>query len=235
MNKNISKNQEFDNFNEIASEWWLPKGKFRILHKILPIRLKYILNNINKKSIKSLEILDLGCGGGLTCEPLARLGANVTGVDFVKKNIEVARIHADKSNLKINYINGDIDKINLKKKYDVILILEVLEHLDNYEKLIIDIKKNLKPNGILILSTINQTILAKIFGIYMAENILNWVPKNTHDYNKLIKPDDLKKILLKNNFKLMNLNGMNFNPITREWALSKDIFPINYFCSAKLN
>ena len=235
MNKNISKNQEFDNFNEIASEWWLPKGKFRILHKILPLRLKYILNNINKKSIKSLEILDLGCGGGLTCEPLAKLGANVTGVDFVKKNIEVARIHADKSNLKINYINGDIDKINLKKKYDVILILEVLEHLDNYEKLIIDIKKNLKPNGILILSTINQTILAKIFGIYMAENILNWVPKNTHDYNKLIKPNDLKKILLKNNFKLMNLNGMNFNPITREWALSKDIFPINYFCSAKLN
>ena len=115
MNKNISKNQEFDNFNEIASEWWLPKGKFRILHKILPLRLKYILNNINKKSIKSLEILDLGCGGGLTCEPLARLGANVTGVDFVKKNIEVARIHAEKSNLKINYINGDIDKINLKK------------------------------------------------------------------------------------------------------------------------
>ena len=235
MNKNISKNQEFDNFNEIASEWWLPKGKFRILHKILPLRLKYILNNINKKSIKSLEILDLGCGGGLTCEPLARLGANVTGVDFVKKNIEVARIHAEKSNLKINYINGDIDKINLKKKYDVILILEVLEHLDNYEKLIIDIKKNLKPNGILILSTINQTILAKIFGIYVAENLLNWVPKNTHDYNKLIKPNDLKKILLKNNFKLMNLNGMNFNPITREWTLSKDIFPINYFCSAKLN
>ena len=228
MNKKKSKKQEYNNFSSIDKEWWEPEGKFRILHKILPIRIDY-------KKIKKLDILDLGCGGGLTCEPLARLGASVTGVDFVEENIKVAKNHASQSNLNISYFHNDIDSILIKKKYDLILILEVLEHLDNWESLIKKIKKNLKPKGKIVFSTINKTQLAKITSIFIAENILNWVPKNTHDYNKLIKPEDLIKVLKKNKFKIKNIEGMNFNPLTREWNLSKNFYPINYFCTAEIN
>ena len=234
MNKKKSKKQEYSNFSSIAKEWWEPHGKFKILHKILPIRIEYILNKIDYNKIRSLEILDLGCGGGLTCEPLARLGAKVTGVDFVEENIKIAKNHAIQSNLSISYFHNDIDSIAIKKKYDLILILEVLEHLDNWELLIKNIKKNLKPRGKIIFSTINKTKLAKITSIFIAEYILNWVPKNTHDYNKLIKPEDLIKVLKKNNFKIKNIEGMNFNPLTQEWNLNKNFYPINYFCTAEL-
>ena len=235
MNKKTSKKQEFHNFSQIAKEWWDPEGEFKILHQILPIRMEYIVKNIGRNNIENLEILDLGCGGGLTCEALARLNAKVTGIDFVKENIEIAKNHAIKSKLKINYINEDIDLINFKKKYDAILLLEVIEHLDDWQKLIKKIKKNLKPGGLLILSTINRTKLSKIFAIFVAENILKWVPKNTHDYNKLVKPIELKKSLIENNFKIKNINGINFNLFIREWELSDKKFYINYFCTAKLN
>tara|TARA_Y100001970_G_C14206671_1_gene844475 strand:- start:1507 stop:2214 length:708 start_codon:yes stop_codon:yes gene_type:complete len=234
MISKTSKNQEFDHFSKIAAEWWDPEGKFKILHNILPLRIEYILKNFDNKKIKNLEILDLGCGGGLTCEPLSRLGAKVTGLDFVKENIEIAKLHALQSNLNIKYVHKDLDLIDLKKKYNVILILEVLEHLDNWENLIKKIRKNLKKDGLLIISTINQTQLAKIFAIFMAENVLKWIPKDTHHYKKLIKPDNLKKILIKNNLSVENTEGLNFNPISREWSLSKNLLPINYFCTAKL-
>ena len=235
MSKKKSKNQEYDQFNEIAADWWNPRGKFKIIHKILPLRIQYILNNIGRKNLNNLEILDLGCGGGLTCEPLSRLGSKVTGLDFVEKNIKIAIDHASKSNLKINYIYGDLDSIVIKKKYDVILMLEVLEHLDNWEDIIRNIKKNLKPKGKIIISTINKTLMAKFFAIFMAENFLKWVPKQTHDYKKLIKPIDLKITLEKNNFKFIDLKGMNFNPLTREWKLSETYFDINFICTAELN
>ena len=235
MNKKTSKNQEFDHFTAIAKEWWKPRGKFKILHQILPTRMEYILQNIEKKKTKKLDILDLGCGGGLTCEPLARLNANVTGIDFVRENIEIAKDHANKSNLKINYILNDINSINLKKKYDLILMLEIIEHLDEWEILISKIKKNLKPKGRIIFSTINRTQISKIFAIFLAENILKWVPKKTHNYSKLVTTEELKKTLIKNNFKIKNITGMNFNPVTNEWKLNKNVFPINYFCTAILN
>ncbi len=235
MNKKTSINQEFDHFSKFAEEWWDPEGKYKILHQILPIRMEFILSNIDREKINKLNILDLGCGGGLTCEPLARLGAKVTGVDFVKKNIEVAKKHAINSKLNINYLIGDISSINLKETYDVILLFEVLEHLDNWGLLIKKIKKQLNPKGKLILSTINKTHFANFFGIFIAENILKWVPKNTHNYNKLIKPETLKKELINNNFKIINTVGMNFNPISREWKLNSNLLPINYFCSAELN
>jgi len=235
MNIKISKNKEFDQFNLLAGEWWNPEGKFKILHKILPIRMKYITENINYNKLKKMKILDLGCGGGLTCESLARLGTNVTGIDFIKKNIEIATKHAKISKLKINYIVDDLDSIKIKDKYDLILVLEVLEHLENWEALIIKIKNNLKPNGKIIISTINQTQLANIFGIFFAENILKWIPKNTHNYKKFIKPTNLKKILKKNNFVIQDISGMNFNPFLGQWNLSKKKYPINYFCTASLN
>lgn len=235
MNKNNSKTKEFNNFSDLALEWWNPNGKFKILHQILPLRMEYILNNIDRSNVNNFNVLDLGCGGGLTCEPLARLGANVTGIDFVKKNIDIAKSHAKSSNLKINYIHEDLDTFTIKKKYDIILMLEVIEHIDDWEILIAKIKKNLEPKGILILSTINRNLFSKIFAIFIAENILKWVPKDTHDYNKLITPDELKKTLIKNNFKIKSLAGMNFNPITKEWKLNKSLLNINYFCTANLN
>lgn len=235
MIKKTSKIQEYKKFKKIALEWWKPKGKFKILHEILPIRIEYIKSNIKKKSIENLDILDLGCGGGLTCEPLAKLKAKVTGVDFIKENIEVAKNHAKLSNLEINYMIQDLDKINIKTKYDVILILEVIEHLDDWEKLILNIKKNLKPKGKIIISTINKNYLSKIFAIYVAENILKWIPKNTHDYQKLVNPKNLKEFLMKNGFAIENVTGMNFNPLANKWKLSKKNFSINYFCTATLN
>jgi len=244
MIKKLDKKSEFKHFTNLANHWWDPNGKFKILHNLTPIRMKYIadtfksLNNVKKKNkiFQNINILDLGCGGGLVSEPLARLGANVTGIDFVKQNIEVAKLHAKISKLNIKYIQKNIKGLKINKKFDIILVLEVLEHLDNWEKLIFNIKENLKKNGILIISTINRNIYSKIFAIYLAENILGWVPKNTHSYKKLIKPEELKRNLLKNNFEIFNESGLLFSPVSQKWKIKKDDTKINYFCSAiKIN
>ena len=232
MSKNTSKKQEFNHFSKLAAEWWKKEGKFKILHQIMPIRMAYILDNI--KQIENLDILDLGCGGGLTCEPLSRLKGNVTGVDFIKENIKIAKEHASKSNLNIEYIHADLESINIKKKYDLILMLEIIEHLDNWERHISQIKENLKPNGTIIFSSINKTLFSKFFAIYVSENLLNWIPKKTHDFNKLVSPKELRQALIQNNFTVKDITGMNFNPLTRQWILIKNIYPINYFCTAKL-
>ena len=228
-----SKNEEFALFNQLSDEWWNENGKFKILHQIKSHRMTYILDQINNRNIKNLKILDVGCGGGIICEPLARLGAKVTGIDFAPNNIIAAKIHSKKNKLKINYINKDIEKSKLDEKFDIILMFEVLEHLDNWKKTIKNIKKNLNKNGLIIISTINRNLLSKLFAINIAENILHWIPKGTHDYNKLIKPEELKKILLKEKFNFNNIKGLVFNPLNREWKLSKN-YMINYFCTASL-
>ena len=228
-----SKNEEFAFFNQLSDEWWNENGKFKILHQIKSHRMSYILDQINNRNIRNLKILDVGCGGGIICEPLARLGAKVTGIDFAPNNIIAAKIHSKKNKLKINYINKDIEKSKLDEKFDIILMFEVLEHLDNWKKTINNIKKNLNKNGLIIISTINRNLLSKLFAINIAENILHWIPKGTHDYNKLIKPEELKKILLKEKFNFNNIKGLVFNPLNREWKLSKN-YMINYFCTASL-
>ena len=228
-----SKNEEFALFNQLSDEWWNENGKFKILHQIKSHRMSYILDQINNRNIRNLKILDVGCGGGIICEPLARLGAKVTGIDFAPNNIIAAKIHSKKNKLKINYINRDIEKSKLDEKFDIILMFEVLEHLDNWKKTIKNIKKNLNKNGLIIISTINRNLLSKLFAINIAENILNWIPKGTHDYNKLIKPEELKNTLSKENFHFNNIRGLVFDPLNREWKLSKN-FMINYFCTANL-
>ena len=228
-----SKNEEFALFNQLSDEWWNENGKFKILHQIKSHRMSYILDQINNRNIRNLKILDVGCGGGIICEPLARLGAKVTGIDFAPNNIIAAKIHSKKNKLKINYINKDIEKSKLDEKFDIILMFEVLEHLDNWKKTIKNIKKNLNKNGLIIISTINRNLLSKLFAINIAENILHWIPKGTHDYNKLIKPEELKKILLKEKFNFKNIKGLVFDPLNREWKLSKN-YMINYFCTASL-
>ncbi len=228
-----SKKEEFALFNQLSDEWWNENGKFKILHEIKSHRMTYILDQINRENIKKLKILDVGCGGGIICEPLARLGAQVTGIDFAPNNINAAKIHSKKNKLNINYIYKDIEKSIIDEKFDVILMFEVLEHLDNWKKTIKNIKKNLNKNGKIIISTINRNLLSKLFAINIAENVLNWIPKGTHDYNKFIKPKEVEIALLKENFHFNNIKGLVFDPLNREWKLSKNCM-INYFCTASL-
>ena len=241
MIKNTLKTSEFNHFETLADEWWDPDGKFKILHSLTPIRIEYIKNKLfekkqlikpSKKYLSNFKILDLGCGGGLVCEPLARLGANITGIDFVKQNIIAAKKHAKKSNTNIEYLHQDINNLKLKKKYDAVLILEVLEHIEEWKKIIINVKKLLKPRGKIIISTINRNFFSKLFAIFIAENILNWVPKKTHTYNKLIRPEELRPFLNKNKINVTDITGLIFNPISGQWMLDKNNCLINYFCTA---
>ena len=223
-------NKEYDLFNKLSHEWWNEDGKFKILHQIRPIRVKFILDQINDKKLNNLDILDVGCGGGLVSESLCRLGANVTGIDFVQDNIEVAKYHSVKKKLNINYQHANIETLNIKKKYDLIIMYEILEHLDDWEKFLLNITKNLKKNGILIISTINRNIFSKLTAIYLAENILGWIPKGTHTYNKFIKPDEIESCLENKNFKIKSKKGLIFNPIEMNWKISENT-NVNYFCS----
>lgn len=234
---------EFNHFTNLSSEWWDPNGKFKILHTLTPIRIGYIKKVIfdispvvkltSNKSLNNIKILDLGCGGGLVSEPLARLGADVTGVDFVKENIFIAKKHSIDSKLKIKYFHKDIRNISLKEKYDVIIMFEILEHLEDWKKIVINILKYLKPKGKIIFSTINRTFLAKIFALFIAEKILKWVPNDTHNYEKFIQPRELSKYLKANKLTVIDTTGLVFKPISNEWVLDKKRFRINYFCSAK--
>ena len=199
MMKFKSKKEEFEFFNNLSNEWWNENGKFAVLHKIRPIRMKYILDNF----------------------PLHKL----------KNNVEVANLHSIQNGLKIKYFCYDVEKIELKKKYDLIIIFEVLEHLDDWKLFLNKICKNLKPHGKIIISTINRTLTSRLAAIYIAENILKWIPKNTHDYNKFIKPEEIKKNIPNNEFNFYNLKGLIYLPILDSWEISKNINNVNYFCT----
>ena len=242
MKSNTINKKEIEKFSKIATEWWDPSGKFKPLHKFNPIRISYIKDNIiqsfrinNKKNpLRKIKILDIGCGGGLLSEPMSRLGANVTGIDASINNINVAKIHAKKNGLKIRYLCTSPEKLKIKSKFDVIVIFEVLEHLSNWKSFIKKIKLNLKPNGVLIISTINKNLISKFLTIDLAENFLKWIPLNTHTYHKFITPDDLEIFLYKNNFRNISFKGLNYNPLKKKWSLTSNT-NVNYFCNCILN
>ena len=227
--------KEIEKFSKMADEWWDPSGKFKPLHKFNPIRIQYIKENIignfklknKKKPLDKINILDIGCGGGLLSEPMTRLGANVTGIDASSKNINIAKHHAKKNNLKINYICSSPEKLKIKKKFDVILNMEIVEHVDDINFFINSSSKLLKKNGLMFVATLNKTLKSYMFAIIGAEYVLRWLPIGTHDWEKFVKPVDLKNILYKNNLKLERLDGMNFNIIKDEWSISSDT-SINY-------
>ena len=227
--------KEIEKFSKMADEWWDPSGKFKPLHKFNPIRIQYIKENIignfklknKKKPLDKIKILDIGCGGGLLSEPMTRLGANVTGIDASSKNINIAKHHAKKNNLKINYICSSPEKLKIKKKFDVILNMEIVEHVDDINFFINSCSKLLKKNGLMFVATLNKTLKSYMFAIIGAEYILRWLPIGTHDWEKFVKPVDLTNILNKNNLKLEKLDGMNFNIIKDEWSISSDT-SINY-------
>jgi len=234
--------KEIEKFSKIASEWWDPDGKFKPLHKFNPIRIQYIKDHIVKsfklknksKPLSGIKILDIGCGGGLLSEPMYRLGANVTGIDASDKNIKIAKLHSKKNNLNINYLCSTPEKINNTKKYDVILNMEIVEHVEDIEFFLKSCSKLLKKNGVMFVATINKTFKSYIFAIVGAEYILRWLPIGTHEWEKFVKPEDLKGILLKNKLSLSKLDGMNFNVIKDEWNISNDL-SVNYIAKFKKN
>jgi len=226
--KNI--NSEYEHFNKLSEEWWNENGKFNVLHRIRPVRIDYILSQLNTKNLKTLDILDVGCGGGLVSESLSRLGGRVTGVDFVENNIKVAQVHARNKGLHINYMHGDVEKIKFENKFDLIIIFEVLEHLNDWRSFIFKIEKILKKKGKIIISTINRNIISKLTAIYLAENILKWIPKNTHKYHSFIKPNEIEKEMKMYGLSLEDTKGLIFNPIDFTWKLSKNT-KVNYFCT----
>jgi|TARA_B100001939_G_C16863620_1_gene583030 2-polyprenyl-6-hydroxyphenyl methylase/3-demethylubiquinone-9 3-methyltransferase len=235
--------EEIQKFSDMADEWWDVSGKFKPLHMFNPIRIEYIIENIkshfnilNKENrfLKDINLLDIGCGGGLISEPMARLGANVTGIDASQKNINVAKLHANKSNLNIKYLNKSPEQLDETEKYDVILNLEIVEHVDDLKLYIKSCNKLLKKNGLMFTATLNRTITSYIKAIIGAEYILRWLPIGTHDWNKFIKPEELEKKLADENFSTIDLKGLEFNPINKKWKKT-DNLAVNYIiCSTKL-
>ena len=222
--------KEIEKFSNMAAEWWDPEGKFKPLHKFNPIRIKYIKENIikefqikNKKyPLSGINVLDIGCGGGLLSEPMCRLGANVTAIDASNKNIAIAKLHAKKNNLKINYICSSPEKLKTTKKFDVILNMEIVEHVEDVDFFLKSCANLLKKNGLMFIATINKTLKSYIFAIVGAEYVLRWLPIGTHEWDKFVKPKNLINICQKNSLKLKKIDGMTFNPLFDQWKISSD-------------
>ena len=240
MESNTINKLEIAKFSKIAAEWWSPNGKFKPLHKFNPIRIKYLKENIiehfklkqTNSPLKGLNILDIGCGGGLLSEPITRLGAKVTAIDASKKNIQVAKFHAKKNNLKINYLCSSPEKLNLNKKFDVVLNMEIVEHVEDLNFFIKKSSNLLKKNGLMFIATLNKTFKSYMFAIIGAEYVLRWLPIGTHDWGKFVKPANLVSLAINSNLKLKKLSGMKFNPIIDSWSLSNDK-SVNYIAKFK--
>ena len=234
--------KEVEKFSRIAEEWWNPNGKFKPLHNFNPIRINYIKENIIKdfniksssKPFKNIKILDIGCGGGLLSEPMCRLGASVVGIDASEKNIEIAKFHAKKNKLKINYKVASPEKLKTKLKFDVILNMEIVEHVEDINFFILDSSKLLRKNGVMFIATLNKTLKSYAFAIIGAEYILKWLPIGTHDWEKFVRPNDLIKISKKNNLMFKKLDGMKFNILNDSWKVSSDT-SINYITKFSKN
>ena len=222
--------KEISNFDEHAHEWWNRRGPYKLIHNLTPLRMEYITNQI---TLEDMEILDIGCGGGILAEELSKKGANVTGIDASEKTIEIAKQHSQENNLKINYECSTLEDHlkKSKKKYDSIICFELIEHVPDQLKLINDISKVSKKGSKLFLSTINRNIVSFLFAKVIAEYVLKIVPQGTHQYEKFIKPSELNKILEKSNYKTIDIKGVKLNPIDFTFSFSS-ITKINYFMTS---
>ncbi len=230
MKTNTINKKEIEKFSKIAEEWWDPKGKFKPLHNFNPLRISYLKDNIIKtfniqkkdKILSGIKILDIGCGGGLLCEPMSRLGAEVFGMDASEKNIEVAKIHAKKNNLNIKYFCSSPEKFRSDLEFDVILNMEIIEHVEDVDLFLKSCSKFLRRNGIMFVATLNKTLKSYLFAIIGAEYILKWLPIGTHEWEKFIKPEELISITKKYDLTLNDLRGVKLNLLTNNWELSTD-------------
>lgn len=230
--------KELKHFESMADEWWDPNGKLKPLHQMNPVRIRYIKQFITQhfsldpekpKCFEGLKMLDVGCGGGLLAEPLARLGGRVTAIDAVEKNIKIASLHAQKSKLDIDYQYTHLEELPLDKKYDVISCLEVLEHVPDPALFVRELSKRLKEDGLLFLSTLNRTWKSYLFAIVGAEYLLRILPVGTHHWNKFLRPSEIVEFTDAVELETLDLSGMSYEKFKDKWSLSKDL-SINYVC-----
>ena len=240
MKSSTINKKEIDKFSKIAEDWWNPEGKFKPLHQFNPERIKYIRDNTVKhfkltnkdKPFKNLNILDIGCGGGLLSEPMSRLGGNVTGIDASEKNIASAKIHAKQNDLNISYFCNSPENFNSNKKFDVVLNMEIVEHVEDVNLFIKKSSELLKKNGLMFVATLNRTLKSYIFAIIGAEYILRWLPIGTHEWNKFLTPEELTNFGQKNSLLVEKIDGMVFNPLSNRWKVSQDC-AVNYIIKFK--
>jgi 2-polyprenyl-6-hydroxyphenyl methylase/3-demethylubiquinone-9 3-methyltransferase len=224
---------EIEKFSRMAADWWNPESQFKPLHKFNPVRLSYIKQQVcdhyglDPKApapFKGLRILDVGCGGGLLCEPMARLGAEIVGVDPAHTNVEVARIHAASSGLSIDYRQSTAEDLQAAgEAFDVILNMEVVEHVADVQAFLSACSSMVKPNGLMFVATINRTLKAYALAIFGAEYVLRWLPRGTHQYDKLVKPDEIRAAFAAGGLALLDETGVSYNPLTDRWRLSSDM------------
>lgn len=229
---------EVAKFQAMAAEWWDPAGKFKPLHMLNPVRLDYITGQIaaefarDRKSLRplgGLRLLDIGCGGGLVAEPMARLGAAVTGADAAEGNIAIARIHAAQSGLDIDYRAATAEALlDEGERFDVVLALEIVEHVADPQEFIVTCARLLRPGGVLIASTLNRTPQSFAAAIVGAEWVMRWLPRGTHDWRRFIRPDDLAGMFEGAGVRVVDRAGMVFNPLGWNWSLSARDLSVNY-------
>ena len=228
--------KEVEKFSRLAKDWWNPNGKFKPLHLFNPVRIEFIKEKLIshfkldaniQEPLKNIKVLDIGCGGGLLCEPLRRLGAIVTGIDASEKNIEIAKFHANEMNLNIDYIHSSPEKLRTTKKFDVVLNMEVVEHVSNINLFIEKCFNLTEKKGIMFVATINRNLKSYLSAIVGAEYILRWLPIGTHQWEKFITPNELEIITSKKNFILDEIVGIKFNFLLKRWYKSSD-HSVNY-------
>lgn len=234
-------NKDIENFSSISSAWWDRDGPFAVLHLMNKLRLAYIQNQIAahygvsnsdiKSALSGLNILDIGCGGGILSIPLSRLGAKVTAIDASSENIKVAKAYAQEIGIDVCYIHTAIEKMRKNENFDVVCCLEVIEHVADHTLFLKHACRVLRPGGMLFISTINKTILSYLQAIIGAEWILRFIPVGTHDWNKFLKPSQIVEALNKHKVELQNLSGMSFNPLTQEWSMTTNV-SVNYILTA---
>ncbi|MBL4595327.1 MAG: bifunctional 2-polyprenyl-6-hydroxyphenol methylase/3-demethylubiquinol 3-O-methyltransferase UbiG [Robiginitomaculum sp.] len=233
---------EVAKFAAMADEWWDPNGKFKPLHEFNPVRLAFIreqlarhfgLDQRVRQPLSDLKLLDIGCGGGLLSVPMARLGANVLGVDAAAANIGTARHHARKIGLDVRFQHGTSEELLAEDpaKFDVILNMEVIEHTADRQSFLQSCTDLLAPGGIMIIATLNRTRKAQALAIFAAEQILRWLPPGTHEYEKLVRPEEIKQPLEAFGLSVTGPFGVSYNPLTRVWSQGRDV-SINYMMVA---
>jgi 2-polyprenyl-6-hydroxyphenyl methylase/3-demethylubiquinone-9 3-methyltransferase len=233
---------EVARFSALAAEWWDPKGKFGVLHKFNPVRLGYIheklcahfgLDEKLAHPFKGLRILDIGCGGGLICEPMARLGATIVGVDASQKNINTASVHAQEQGLTIDYRATTAEALRADgETFDVVLNMEVVEHVADVDSFVADCAAMVKPGGLMVIATINRTAKAFFMAIIGAERLLRWLPVGTHQYEKLVKPEELASALAPTGMAIIDKAGVAFNPLEDRWKRVPNDLDVNYMVLA---
>jgi 2-polyprenyl-6-hydroxyphenyl methylase/3-demethylubiquinone-9 3-methyltransferase len=232
---------EIAKFSKLSAEWWDPKGKMAPLHRINPLRLGYIRDAACRKferNVRSLNclgglrVLDIGCGAGLLCEPLSRLGAQVIGIDPSQSNIAAAKLHADKSHLAIDYRCTTVEEIDPRERFDIVLAMEVVEHVTDVGVFLKRCASMLKPNGLMVVSTLNRNWKSFALAIVGAEYVLRWLPRGTHEWSKFVTPDELAKHLLDNRLVITEQTGVVYSPFADKWTLSSDM-DVNYMVVAE--